>query len=159
VNWRSLQVAIIMFVLCLHPSPTAAQDCTPQPKLDDAGFRRVMETLSAGWNRGNAKMAASCFTENAVYSSPPSSPRRGRKELYEFFGGAKGRKLPMRMTWHYLVFDPSQQIGVGEYTFQYQIQTHGIVIVKISNGLILNWREYEVESKLSWDQFIGENKF
>jgi hypothetical protein len=63
------------------------------------------------------------------------------------------------MTWHHLVFDPSQQVGVGEYTFRYRIQTHGMVIVKFSSGLITNWREYEVESNLGWDEFVGANKF
>jgi hypothetical protein len=64
-------------------------------------------------------------------------------------GEEKGRELPMHMTWHHLVFDPIQQIGAGEYTFQHREQTYGVVIVKLSNGLILNWREYEVESELA----------
>jgi len=33
------------------------------------------------------------------------------------------------------------------------------VIVKFANGLINNWREYEVESELPWDQFRGDNRF
>ena len=65
----------------------------------------------------------------------------------------------MQMTWHNLVFDPEQQIGAGEYTFRHKQQTHGLVIVKISNGLIINWREYEVESGLPWEKFVGENRF
>ena len=65
----------------------------------------------------------------------------------------------MHMTWHNLVFDAGQQIGVGEYTFRYRIQTHGIVIVKIEHGLIAHWREYEVESNLPWEQFTAENRF
>src|SRR5215467_2778679 len=69
------------------------------------------------------------------------------------------RKYPMHMSWHNLLFDPAQQIGAGEYTFRYRIQTHGLVIVKISNGLIVNWREYEIESPLPWDRFIGDNRF
>ena len=63
------------------------------------------------------------------------------------------------MTWHHLVFDPIPQIGAREYTFEHREQTHGVVIVKLSNGLILNWREYEVEANLPWEQFIGDNKF
>lgn len=135
------------------------QSCMQTPRLDNDGFRLVMQTVADGWNRGEASTAASCFAENALYSAPPSSPHRGRKALYEFFGGAKGRELPMHMIWHHLIFDPGRQIGVGEYTFRYRIQTHGIAIVKISNGLILNWREYEVESVLPWEQFAGENRF
>jgi len=65
----------------------------------------------------------------------------------------------MHMTWHHLIFDPAQQIGAGEYTFQYKVQTHGLVIVRMSHGLILNWREYESESPLPWEQFVGDNRF
>ena len=65
----------------------------------------------------------------------------------------------MHMRWHNLLFDPAQQIGAGEYTFRYRIQTHGLVIVNISKGLIRNWREYETSSTLDWDQFVGDNRF
>jgi len=60
----------------------------------------------------------------------------------------------MHMTWHNLVFDPVTQVGAGEYTFRYEEQTHGLVIVKISGGLLANWREYEIESNLPWEQFV-----
>lgn len=118
-----------------------------------------MERVAQRWNRGDAEQAASCFTETAVFSGPPSTPHRGRRELFDWFGGAKGRELPMHMAWHHLLFDQARQIGVGEFTFRYRIQTHGLVIVKISNGLIVNWREYEIESPLPWDRFVGENRF
>ena len=94
--------------------------------------------------------------------STPLHPRRrmaGAKRFTIFFGGSKGRELPMHMTWHNPVFDADQQIGVGEYTFRYRIQTHGIVIVKIEHGLITHWREYEVESNLPWEQFTAKNRF
>jgi len=133
--------------------------CVPSARIDREGFRLVIQTVADGWNRGDARLAASCFDEGAMYSAPPSPPHRGRKALDEFFGGTKGRELPMQMTWHNLVFDPQQQIGVGEYTFRYKEQTHGLVIVKISNGLIVNWREYEVASGLPWEEFVGENRF
>jgi len=115
--------------------------------------------VADAWNQGDAERAASCFSEDAIYSGPPSAGHRGRKVLYEYFGGAKGRALPMQMQWHNLVFDPERQVGVGEYSFRYQIQTHGMVIVRMQDGLIRNWREYEVESNLTWEQFIGENRF
>lgn len=134
-------------------------ECSAAGKINTERFNLVMQTVAEGWNRGDARLAASCFAEDAVYSGPPSPGHRGRKALYEYFGGASGRDLPMHMTWHNLVFDSAQQIGVGEYTFRYQIQTHGLVIVKVSDGLIRNWREYEVESNVPWGQFIGDNKF
>ncbi len=160
----AMQAAVVSWLDGVIPLRTASQarteqGCTPRAALDVKGFQSVMETVADGWNRGDAKSAASCFAENAIYSGPPSPAHRGRKALDEFFGGAKGRELPMRMTWHHLIFDPAQQIGVGEYTFQYKVQTHGLVIVRMSKGLILNWREYEVESTLPWEQFVGDNRF
>jgi ketosteroid isomerase-like protein len=133
--------------------------CVPGSNTSSEQFHTLMQTIAEGWNHGDAKLAASCFAENAIYSAPPSSGHHGRKALYEFFGGAKGREFPMHMIWHNLVFDPVQQIGAGEYTFKYRAQTHGLVIVKLTNGLILNWREYEVESNMPWDQFVEENRF
>jgi len=34
-----------------------------------------------------------------------------------------------------------------------------MVIVKVREGKISNWREYWYESPLAWEKFIGENKF
>ncbi len=42
---------------------------------------------------------------------------------------------------------------------QYKVQNHGLAIVRISKGLILNWREYKIESRLPWEQFLGDNRF
>jgi hypothetical protein len=159
-------IAGVLFVLpsswplaSAHGAASSRAACRPHPNLSAKEFRDVMDTVSIGWNEGRATVAAACFAENAQYSAPPSPPKIGRLALYEYFGGAKGRELPMRIQWHHLVFDPRNQIGIGEYTFKYRIQTHGIVIVKVENGLISNWREYEVESELPWDQFVGTNRF
>ena len=159
-NFTAPGFAISVLATILFTGPLDAQHpCSPAGKITNQQFRGVMQTVAEGWNRGDAQLAASCFAETAVYSAPPALPRRGRKALYDFFGGSKGRDLPMHMTWHNLIFDPAQQVGVGEYTFRYKIQTHGLVIVRIEHGLITNWREYEVESNLPWDQFTAENKF
>jgi hypothetical protein len=66
----------------------------------------------------------------------------------------------MRMLWHHIAFDEKSQVGFGEYTFKYkEYQAHGVVTIKVQNGMISNWREYEVQSSASWETFIGENKF
>jgi len=31
--------------------------------------------------------------------------------------------------------------------------------VKLRDGLIAHWREYQYPSALSWEEFIGENAF
>ena len=155
--------ALILFALV--PATLAQRVTRPaaaaqaNSRLTMTQFIKLMERVSRGWNEGNAKMAADCFSKDAQYSAPPSSPRSGRQSLFEYFGGAQGRELPMHMQWHHLVFDSRRQIGMGEYTFKYRIQTHGVVVVKMENGFIKNWREYEIESELPWEQFVGTNRF
>jgi hypothetical protein len=139
--------------------PLGDNPCHEGDQLPAEHFMSLMQTIADAWNRGDAGKAASCLAEDAIYSAPPSSGHQGRKELYEYFGGKQGRPLPMHMSWYHLVFDPSKQIGVGEYTFRYRIQTHGMVIAKIDRRLIKNWREYEVESRQDWEDFIGANRF
>ena len=63
------------------------------------------------------------------------------------------------MVWHHLVFDEGRQIGAGEYTYRGRNQYHGIVMVRIVDGLIANWREYHVRSDLPWERFVDENAF
>jgi len=128
--------------------------------LDQAGFQKLIGTLTDGLDSNNARMAADCFTADAMFSSLPDPEiRKGRQALFEFFGGEKGRPKTMSILWHHLIFDPATQIGAGEYTFTYQVRTHGLAIVRIVDGKIANWRQYEVESRLNWEEMVGENRF
>jgi ketosteroid isomerase-like protein len=139
--------------LALVPAPASAP-------LTSAGFRALMETVAAGWNAGDARKAADCFTEDALYLEPPDKQfYAGRPALYEFFGGATKPEPPMKMTWHHLAFDEASQVGFGEYTFQMNRRYHGIVVVKIRDAKIANWREYQYESKLDWKDFVAKSPF
>ncbi len=144
-----------------HSPPTSGPAPAGRPGVvDETAFRRLMETLAAGWTEGDSRKAADCFTEDAVYVEPPDKQvYRGRQELYEFFGGGAGRNEPMRMTWHHLVFDEQSQIGAGEFTFEYGGAVHGMVIVRLRDGRIANWREYWYESPLAWEEFTRQNPF
>jgi hypothetical protein len=133
--------------------------CRTRDGLSSQDFTAVMHTIHDAWGEGNARKAADCFTEDAVYSSPPSRGHHGRENLYQQFGGAKGPAVPMKIEWHHLVFDPTQQLGMGEFSYQYHLQTNGVVVVKFSNGLISNWREYDVPSDAIWSKFVGSNDF
>ena len=123
-------------------------------------FEQLMQTVSQGWNEGNAREAADCFCEDAVYVEPPDKQLfHGREELYEFFGGDAGTDRPMKMTWHHLAFQEEKQIGFGEYTFQLNNRYHGVVVVKLESGLIKHWREYQYRSELHWEEFTAHNPF
>jgi hypothetical protein len=129
-------------------------------KISTSEFERLMQTIADGWNEGNARKAADCFREDAIYVEPPAEQLyHGRVELYEFFGGDAGTRLPMKMTWHHLAFNEEEQIGFGEYTFQLNNRYHGIVIVKLEAGLIKHWREYQYRSELGWEEFTSHNVF
>ena len=121
-------------------------------QVSTPAFQKLMQTVADGWNEGNARKAADCFAVDSVYAEPPG-------ELYQFFGGDKPPQPAMSMEWHHLVFDPETQIGTGEYTFQMKERHHGIVIVKLKDGLIASWREYQYQSSLSWREFAGESGF
>ncbi len=91
----------------------------------------------------------------------PPNPwvRSGRATLFASFGGEQGRQRPMKMKWHHLLFDEEKQIGAGEYTFEYEIRTHGVVMIKLVGGKIARWREYEVESSFNWEDLVGPSAF
>jgi hypothetical protein len=155
---RALAASVVF--ACLALVPGRSEDGAPPKELTTAEFRKLMTTVSAGWNEGDARKAADCFTADAVYSEPPRKQfYKGRAALFEFFGGGEKPDPPMRMAWHHLVFDEATQIGAGEYTFQMNNRYHGIVMVKVREGRISNWRECQYQSTLPWDEFVNENAF
>ena len=128
--------------------------------VNEKYFTEVVSNIAKGWNEGNAAFAAQYFADSAVYEEPPGKQLyKGRKEIFEFFGGDQGFDKPMKMEWHNLAFNEEKQLGFGEYTFAMNNQYHGIVIVKFENGKIVKWREYQYKSNLSWDDFAEESKF
>ncbi|MFN8411559.1 MAG: nuclear transport factor 2 family protein [Anaerolineales bacterium] len=127
------------------------------PKLE---FEKLMYTIAEGWNEGNAHKSANCFTEDSVYIEPPDKQvYHGRAELYEFFGGDQGPEIPMHMTWHHLSYNEEELIGFGKYSFRMYGNYHGIVTVKLENGLIKFWREYQYKTELDWEEFSHLNLF
>lgn len=132
-----------------------------KPSFTQVEFVELLNTVSTGWNTGDARKAADCFTSNAVYSEPPDKQLyKGRQALYEFFGGDAGRTTPMSMEWHHIAFNTQTNVGLAEWTFKYGSSiAHGVVVVGVRDGKIANWREYFYESDLDWSDFINENKF
>jgi ketosteroid isomerase-like protein len=158
IGGREYDVTSIPLTITLAVALAAAAG--PGERASEKEFRTLMETVAAGWNAGDARRAADCFTEDAVYSEPPRKQfYRGRVALFEFFGGKEKPEPPMRMLWHHLAFDEAAQIGFGEYTFEMNKRYHGIVVVRIRDGRIANWREYQYQSPLDWEQFVDENRF
>lgn len=66
-------------------------------KINVVQFKKLMQTVSTGWNEGDAKKAVDCFTIDALYLEPPDKQfYAGRNAIYEFFGGNKKPDPPMR---------------------------------------------------------------
>jgi ketosteroid isomerase-like protein len=150
-------VTVVIFALFML---LRTSSCSAGEKITANGFESLMQTVADGWNEGDAKKAADCYTEDAIYTEPPDKQVYvGRKALYKFFGGDKKPEPPMKMTWHHLAFDETSQIGFGEYTFQMKNRYHGIVIVKIRGGKISSWREYQYNCDLEWRDFARKNDF
>lgn len=138
---------------------SAVSAATPAGAATTRQFESLMNTVAAGWNEGDARKAADCYTEDALYTEPPDRQvYRGREALYEFFRGVKPAP-PTRMVWHHLAFDAQERIGFGEYTFHGNSRYHGIVIVKLRGGKISNWREYQYKSEVPWEEFTRHNGF
>ena len=145
-------------ILALTTAACAAS--RPSPGFGRADFVRLLDTVADGWNRNDARLAAECFAEDAVYEEPPAKQLyRGRAALFDFFGGSASPPPAMSMTWHHIVFDEETQIGAGEYTFRGRNQYHGVVLIQIKSGKIARWREYQYRSDLPWDEFARETRF
>jgi hypothetical protein len=128
--------------------------------MDPIEFRNLMNTIAEGWNEGDARKSADCFSEDSIYIEPPDKQvHHGRDALYEFFGGDQGPEIPMQMIWHHLAFNEEEQVGFGEYSFRMHGNYHGIVTVKVENNVIKFWREYQYKTELSWEEFAKLNLF
>lgn len=150
---RWIVFAGLSAAFCMGLPPAHAAEATQRQ------FESLMNTVAAGWNEGDARKAADCYTEDALYVEPPDKQvYRGRAALYEFFRGVKPAP-PTRMVWHHLAFDAESQTGFGEYTFHGGSRYHGIVIVRLRDSKISHWREYQYKSDLPWEEFVRENRF
>lgn len=127
--------------------------------LDRAAFVALMDDVADAWIRGDTDRALARFTDDARYVEPPDVQRyAGRDELRAYFGGVD--PPPMALTWHHLIFDEAEQIGAAEYSYAGEASTyHGVALVRIEDGRIADWREYQVRSDLDWERFSAGNRF
>ena len=126
--------------------------------MDREGFASLMGTLADAWNAGDSLTALDLFTDDARYVEPPAEQLyEGREQLFEFFGADD--PPPMSLVWHHIVFDAEQQIGAAEYTYAGSRTYHGIALVRLENGKIADWREYQYPSEMDWEAFSAGNRF
>lgn len=156
-NTRNMIKPIVSLFLCCFLAK-----CSPikEESIDQKKFTEIVNDIANGWNEGDASLSSKYFDEHAVYEEPPGKQLyKGRNEIFKFFGGDDGFEMPMKMKWHNLAFNEENQVGFGEYTFAMNNQYHGIVIMKFQNRKIVKWREYQYQSKLSWEDFARQSFF
>ncbi len=134
------------------PTPSSRAICGPLEHMSSAQFELLLQTIRTAWLEGNQERATACFSATAIFSLPPSPGLVGRESLAQVFMAGPHKVPPTRIEWHHLIFDPAQQIGAVEYTLQRRIPTHGVIIIRISNGLICNWRQYAVAGGIRFPQ-------
>ncbi|RMB04500.1 nuclear transport factor 2 family protein [Eilatimonas milleporae] len=117
-------------------------------------FVALMTRVSEGWTAHDTDLALSAFADDALYTEPPNFQiYRGIDELRIFFD----RITPgATMKWHNLWFDDATGFGAGEYSFKNGGRTtavHGVAVVKVENGKIRIWREYQRRGDIEFDDF------
>jgi hypothetical protein len=128
-------------------------------KLNQRQFEELLERLATSWNDGNSRAAAECFARDAIYVEPPQKQVYvGRDALFKFFGADAGRPGAMSMRWHRKLFDADTQRGVGEFTFRYGTQVHGVALIDLQEGYIAQWREYWYSSEKPFNEFVAPSR-
>ncbi len=163
VAYRKHSIAILAILVSLVSACTSVRQASTgqQPSFGAKQFEQLLQTVARGWNTDDAALAASAFAPDAIYTEPPDRQRyQGRQAIFEFFGGADGRDEWMAMTWHHISFNDETSVGAAEFTFAWPSgQVHGMVSIRVKQGLIANWREYYYEAAEDWAQFTRFNAF
>lgn len=120
-------------------------------------FADMLQAMAEGWTSRDYERVAGFFAEDVRYADPTRYRIRGRAELLRFFQDDEG--YPQHTVWHNVVFDEEQQIGAGEYTYRGTHLYHGAVLVKVQDGEITHWREYQHTSDLEWEGFVEDTAF
>jgi limonene-1,2-epoxide hydrolase len=120
-------------------------------------FIQLLNTLSDAWQRKDYQTAVDRFAEEIQYADPLRYSLSGRAQLQAFFDADEG--YPQHTIWHNIVFDQEQQVGVAEYTFDGTHRYHGAVIIKVQDGKITRWREYQHIDPRPWQEFISGAAF
>lgn len=120
-------------------------------------FRRLLEQLAAGWARRDYASVAEAFAEDVRYADPLRYAFHDRGALRAFFeddGGAEQRTV-----WHTVLFDEAQQVGAAEYSYEGTHRYHGVALIRLRDGKITHWREYQHIDLRPWDEFVAGTAF
>lgn len=125
--------------------------------MNKTEFRNMLHSLSDAWKKQDYKSAASMFAEDVHYADPLRYSFQNRDELLVFFEADDGR--PQITVWHTIIFDVGQQVGMAEYTYEGTYRYHGVALVRVIDGKISHWREYQHIDTRDWIEYVSGTKF
>ena len=119
-------------------------------------FAALMQTLADAWSNQDTAAALSVFHEDAIYMEPPDVQLyRGHEQLRPYFDALTPGTT---MRFHNLFYNPESGIGGGEYTFGHRDSEQadvGVAVVRVSNGRIVFWREYQRKGPADFSTFLS----
>lgn len=121
--------------------------------MNSAEFKQMLSALADAWARRDYAKAASFFAADILYGDPLRYSFHGREQLRAFFEDDEG--FEQKTVWHNVIFDEAQQLGAAEYTYEGTHRYHGTVLIRVKDGLITHWREYQHIDSRDWENFVG----
>jgi len=120
-------------------------------------FRALLARLATLWAARDYATLVRLFSPDVRYADPLRYRLDGRDALLAFFENDDG--LPQRTQWHVAVFDAATQTGAAEYTYDGTHRYHGVALIRLRDGLITHWREYQHIDAREWRDYAGATRF
>lgn len=120
-------------------------------------FRALLDRFAALWGAREYRMLVEHFAPDVHYADPLRYRLEGRAALFDFFDNDEG--LPQSTVWHTTMFDEATQTGTAEYTYTGTHRYHGVAIVRLHDGLVTHWREYQHVDARDWNDYVGTTRF
>ena len=121
--------------------------------MTGAEFARMLDALADAWARRDYPAAAAWFASDVRYADPLRYAFDNRADLLAFYEADDG--LPQRTEWHLRLFDEPTQRGAAEYTYEGTHRYHGVALIRVADGRITHWREYQHVDSRSREAFIA----
>lgn len=125
--------------------------------MTSAQFTTLLDALAAGWRSRNYAAVANHFADDVQYGDPTRYMLHGRTQLLEFFSADDDK--PQDVLWHLMMFDEAQQLGAAEYSYDGTLRYHGVALIRVRDGQITHWREYQHTDARGWAKFVGSTVF
>ena len=120
-------------------------------------FRDVLSRLAIGWAKRDYGAVLKAFAEDVRYADPLRYAFTNRTSLRAFFEADEGRE--QSTAFHTVIFDEARQVAAVEYTYEGSQRYHGVALIRLENGLITHWREYQHVDQRTWPEFAAGTEF